>query len=307
MYTNKIDWVEIPAGEFQAGISEEQAEILRRMARRHHGAEPMDERTRQLIEQIHRKRKPQTRFTDQERAILRHYRYIFRIESFIDELREQPMVELGTFYIARFRVTEEQWAAYCGTSPRRGQLKVPYVATWGAADWFCRKLGGRLPTEMEWEKAARGVEGYLYPWGNEWDPSQGNFTKDVHAPGQVGGTWKSEVDAYPNGVSPYGVWDMCGSVMEWTMTDVPPADDDNGRYIIKKGYPVKWESEAPWFDYLAITVEVGMPPDAFYTGFRPVLERWVPQQWTGFTPEEKADAQEQGRADVADSEPVEPG
>jgi formylglycine-generating enzyme required for sulfatase activity len=102
---------------------------------------------------------------------------------------------------------------------------------WYQAVAFCRwlsyRLGGiyaidrasewliRLPTEAEWEKAARGTDGRIYPWGNEIDADKCNFLKS-----SIGGT--TPVDRYLDGASPYGAFGMSGNVQEWCLSELAP-------------------------------------------------------------------------------------
>jgi formylglycine-generating enzyme required for sulfatase activity len=135
-------------------------------------------------------------------------------------------VDLPAYEIDRFELTNDEFAHFINVTgyvsyaeenssknwrdayeAKGGNHPVVYV-TWDDATAYCEWAGKRLPSEAEWEKAARGENGNAYPWGNEFSADNGNFYE-----GGIRGT--TAVGSFPGGASPYGLEDMAGNVREW--------------------------------------------------------------------------------------------
>ncbi|MFQ6034418.1 MAG: SUMF1/EgtB/PvdO family nonheme iron enzyme [Sedimentisphaerales bacterium] len=93
--------------------------------------------------------------------------------------------------------------------PEKAELPVIWV-TWEGAAAYCKWAGLRLPSELEWEKGARGVDGRLYPWGDEWEAGRPMLSAGERKPEEISSVW-----AHPAARSPYGLYQMIGNVYEW--------------------------------------------------------------------------------------------
>ncbi len=140
-------------------------------------------------------------------------------ELFANEV-PQRKVDIDAFYIYKNEVTVAQYRVFCEKTNRKMPTEPPWKwqdnhpmvnVSWKDACAYAEWAGVLLPTEAQWEKAARGTDGNTYPWGPTWDCAKCSNPMGTSAP--IKGT--SPVGSFPAGASPYGVMDMSGNAWEW--------------------------------------------------------------------------------------------
>jgi formylglycine-generating enzyme required for sulfatase activity len=146
---------------------------------------------------------------------------------------------LPSFMVGKYPVTNAEYAAFDYREILPGKENHPAVyVSWHDAVAYCAWLSDkegkacRLPTEEEWEKAARGIDGRVYPWGDEFHESRCNSS-------EAGIQDTTPVNTYPSGASPYGVYDMVGNVWEWTSSLY---SENDPRRVVRGGafHYVQW-------------------------------------------------------------------
>ncbi len=189
--------------------------------------------------------------------------------------KPEQMVTVKSFYIDKYEVTNQQYYEFIRATSYKppshwttgkfeeGRESYPVVnVDWNDAKKYAAWAGKRLPTEEEWEYAARGDDGRLYPWGKQFGNSNAN-TKES------GKAESTPVGSYPSGQSPFGVLDMSGNVLEWTASTYSPYPGSKAKpakdYVVLRGGD--WVEEQT---YATVTSRALQKPDFYrnYIGFR---------------------------------------
>ena len=179
------------------------------------------------------------------------------VTAFKLDKTEVTNAEFAAFVKAtNYKTTEEEGGGGSWRDFAEGRDNNPVVkVSWADATAFCTWAGKRLPTEAEWEYAARGTDGRIYPWGNEWNPDACNGR-------ERGIRSTTAVGSFPAGASPFGVLDMAGNVREWTADwyDKYPGSSFSSAYFKK----FRVHRGGGWYDppeALRTTVRNAGPPE----------------------------------------------
>jgi len=180
---------------------------------------------------------------------IKRLKYAVSAEAFNDE-GPAHTVTLDSFHIDKYEVSNKKYGEFMKATGhpapaywddhRRNKPEQPVSGVnWHDANTYCNWANKRLPTEAEWEKTARGPEGFKYPWGNQLDPTKANFGRKQE--------YTSNIDDYSEGQSPYGAYNMAGNVFEWvadwydpnyykiTQVKTNPTGPTNGAFLSATG------------------------------------------------------------------------
>ena len=197
----------VPAGEFIMGTSQSQLQKI-----------VQGRRDADALKKIFAHEQPQHRvyldsfYIDKYEVTNRQFKKFVDATGYVTDAEEQGWGYLWEGSNEWPRPKGASWRAPRGHgSSIRHKDNHPVVqVSYNDALAYLEWAGKRLPTEAEWEKASRGVDGRLYPWGNRWDPTRLNSW-------EKGPRMTTPVGSYPKGVSPYGAYDMVGNVWEWVL------------------------------------------------------------------------------------------
>ncbi|MFM7199712.1 MAG: SUMF1/EgtB/PvdO family nonheme iron enzyme [Myxococcota bacterium] len=177
-----------------------------------------------------------------------------------------------TFYIDVTEVTQAQYQAFLASQPNLrpppsmaagvsgdGMLPVSGVS-WSEAQKFCGSVGKRLPSGLEWERAARGDDGRKLPWGNEIDEKRLNLNKNAATGGEQERLVSTQAEAYRQDSSPYGVLGMGGNLAEWVADEA-----GEGKYQVRGG---SWASYAITEAFVYLSTAVRADSRLGRVGFR---------------------------------------
>jgi formylglycine-generating enzyme required for sulfatase activity len=280
--------VQIPAGEFAMGLTSAQAEVVLRICRTE---------SRQCATSI---------FADEQPV------HTVSLDAYEIDLYEVTNAQFAQFVEETGYVTDAEregngrvdvsaeWEVVDGVNWRHphgsetditDQMDHPVVqVTWNDAVAYCAWAGGRLPTDAEWEKAARGTDGRIYPWGNDFDCARANLDDETEIDPFTtrcndGYSRTAPVGSYPRGISSYGVHDLAGNVREWVSDwydedyyEVSPLSNPQGPTsgTIKSARGGSWYTDRTW---ARATDRRPFAPDyrSNYIGFRCVFEPGVEQ------------------------------
>ena len=175
--------------------------------------------------------------------------HISSTQKFYIDLNEVTNADYKKFTDDTKRETPYHWPE--GNLPKSKEQHPVIYVSWFDADKYCKWTGKRLPTEQEWEKAARGSDGFIYPWGNQWSLDKSN-NPYKNSTGTV------PIGSFPEGKSPYGLNDMSGNVWEWVDSYYLPhpgnpvtrAEYGKDKRVLKGG---------SWFDCLSYGCGLSAP------------------------------------------------